>query len=183
MNKPIKLAVAGLGRMGLIHALHVHELAKETRNCTLAALCDVVPGRAEQIAAGLGADVPIFHSIEELAAAGVADATVIVTPTDRHREHAAALIASGQRVLVEKPLTGVLETELEFAADLDKTHPHALMLGFQRRFAPPFTPSGAICSRFDGPRRHRADLQDSLGDGRLQPRTQRLQERRYPVGY
>jgi myo-inositol 2-dehydrogenase/D-chiro-inositol 1-dehydrogenase len=137
MNQPTKLAVAGLGRMGRIHALHVHELAQETRNCTLAALCDVVPGRAEQIAAGLGADVPIFHSIGELAAAGVADATVIVTPTDQHREHAAALIAKGQRVLVEKPLTGVLETDLEFASELDKFHPQALMLGFQRRFDPP----------------------------------------------
>jgi len=137
MHQPIRIAVVGLGRMGRIHALHVHELAQETKDCTLAALCDAVPDRAEQFAAETGCDVPIFRSVEELADARVAEAAVIVTPTDRHREHAAALIARGQRVLVEKPLTGVLETDLEFAAELDHTHPHALMLGFQRRFDPP----------------------------------------------
>jgi myo-inositol 2-dehydrogenase/D-chiro-inositol 1-dehydrogenase len=137
MNQPIKIAVAGLGRMGIIHALHIHELANEAGNCTLTALCDAVPGRAEQFAAETGCDVPIFHSIEELGDARVAEATVLVTPTDRHREHAAALIARGQRVFVEKPLTDTLENDLEFAAELDRQHPHALMLGFQRRFDPP----------------------------------------------
>jgi myo-inositol 2-dehydrogenase/D-chiro-inositol 1-dehydrogenase len=137
MNQPIRIAVAGLGRMGIIHAHHVNELARETGNCTLAAFCDAAPGRAEQFAAEMGGDVPVFHTIDELADSGVADATVIVTPTDRHREHAAALIARGQRVFVEKPLTATLETDLEFAAELDRHHPHALMLGFQRRFDPP----------------------------------------------
>ena len=37
---------------------------------------------------------------------------------------------------MEKPLTGSLETDLEFAAGAYKEHPHALMLGFQRRFDP-----------------------------------------------
>src|ERR1039458_5023304 len=136
MQQPIRLALVGLGRMGGIHALHIHELAQETKARTLTALCDAVPGRAEQFAAEMGYDVPIFRSVEELADAGVADASVIVTPTGRDREHAAALIARGKRVLVEKPLTGVLETDLEFAAELDRAHPHALMLGFQRRFDP-----------------------------------------------
>jgi myo-inositol 2-dehydrogenase/D-chiro-inositol 1-dehydrogenase len=123
--------------MGVIHALHVHELAEETGGCTLAALCDAAPGRAEQVAAEIGCNVPIYRSVEELGDARVADATVIVTPTEQHRECAAALIARGQRVMVEKPLTGTLETDLEFAAQLDSEHPHALMLCFQRRFDPP----------------------------------------------
>ena len=49
----------------------------------------------------IGHEVPVFSSIEELARAGVCDATVVVTPTDSHREHAAILIAAGQRVLLE----------------------------------------------------------------------------------
>ena len=136
MRQPVRVAIAGLGRMGIIHALHVHELAQETGQCTLAAFCDAVPGRAEQVAAELGISVPIYGSVEELGDAKVADATVIVTSTEQHRACATALIARGQRVLVEKPLTGVLETDLEFAAELDREHPHALMLGFQRRFDP-----------------------------------------------
>ncbi len=36
MAEAHKIAVAGLGRMGAIHALHVHELARDTQACELA---------------------------------------------------------------------------------------------------------------------------------------------------
>jgi myo-inositol 2-dehydrogenase/D-chiro-inositol 1-dehydrogenase len=135
--KPVKLSVAGLGRMGAVHALHVVELARDTGACELAALADSDIARAQRFLADIGLDVPIFSSVDELAKSGATDATVVVTPTDSHREHAAKLIAAGQRVLVEKPLTGTLEGDREFAAELDVGHPDALMLGFQRRFDEP----------------------------------------------
>jgi myo-inositol 2-dehydrogenase/D-chiro-inositol 1-dehydrogenase len=137
MSESLKVAVAGIGRMGVIHALHVHELARETGSCTLAALADIDVARARRFAAEIGRDVPVFGSIEELAHSAVSKHTVIVTPTDNHREHAARLIAAGHRVLVEKPLTGTLEGDREFAAELDRDHPQALMLAFQRRFDAP----------------------------------------------
>ncbi len=136
MQKPVRLAIAGLGRMGIIHALHIHELAQKDGNCKLAAFCDANQERAKQVASELGCDVPIYRSVEELGDAGVADATVVVVPTDQHRACATALIARGHRVLVEKPLTGNLDADLEFAAELDRDHPQAMMLGFQRRFDP-----------------------------------------------
>ncbi len=139
MSEPLNVAVAGLGRMGTVHALHVHELAQDTQECELVALADIDVERARQFNAVTGRQVPIFRSIEELAKAGVCDATVIVTPTDDHREHAAIMIAAGNRVLLEKPLTGSLEADREFAAELDRDHPHALMLAFQRRFDEPLT--------------------------------------------
>lgn len=123
--------------MGVIHALHVHELARESGTCVLAALADADRERARGFAREAGCDVPIFGSIEELAAAGVCDATVVVTPTQNHRAHASTLIASGQRVLLEKPLTGTVEEDREFSAELDRDHPQALMLAFQRRFDAP----------------------------------------------
>jgi predicted dehydrogenase len=137
MPEKLKIAVIGVGRMGPIHALHVHELAQETGNCTLAALVDLDTDRARRVASGLGVDIPIFGSVDEFVKAGICDATVIVTPTDCHQQHASTLIAAGQRVLMEKPLTGALEADREFAATLDRDHPHALMLAFQRRFDPP----------------------------------------------
>ncbi len=137
MSAPLKVAVAGLGRMGIIHALHLSELARETSDCELAALADGNVAHARQVAADLGCNVPIFASVDELARAGVCDATVVVTPTDRHREHATTLIAAGHRVLLEKPLTGTLTGDREFAAELDRDHPEALMLAFQRRFDAP----------------------------------------------
>jgi myo-inositol 2-dehydrogenase/D-chiro-inositol 1-dehydrogenase len=137
MPEPLKVAVVGVGRMGVIHALHVHELAQETGSCALAALVDADVERARRCAASLGADVPIFGSIDELIKARLCNAAVVVTPTDSHREHATQLIAAGYRVLLEKPLTGELETDREFAAELDRKYPKAVMLGFQRRYDAP----------------------------------------------
>src|SRR5690349_15206085 len=137
MSEPLKVAVAGLGRMGTVHALHVHELARDTQQCELAAVAEVDPERARRFTQDIGRQVPIFPSVDELAKAGVCDATVIATPTDDHREHAALLIKAGHRVLLEKPLTGSLDRDREFAAELDRYHPHALMLAFQRRFDEP----------------------------------------------
>lgn len=137
MSKPLKLAVAGVGRMGQIHALHVQELARETGKCSLAAIVEPKEDLARQVAAGLGSEVPIFTSLEEFAKSGVADATVVVTPTSDHRQNAQTLIGAGQRILMEKPLTGTLAGDTEFCAQLDRDHPNALMLAFQRRFDAP----------------------------------------------
>ncbi len=153
MSEPVKLAVAGLGRMGTVHALHLHELARDTQQCELAALADVDVERARRFNAEIGREVPIFSSLEALAKAGVCDATVIVTPTDDHRENAATMIAAGHRVLLEKPLTGSLEADREFAAELDRDYPHALMLAFQRRF--------------DEPLRYAKELMESGAIGRI----------------
>src|SRR5688572_18974302 len=137
MSEPLKIAVAGLGRMGQIHALHAIELARETGRCSLAALADTHTDNVRRFAEENGVDVPIFSSVEELAAANVCNATVLVTPTDLHRKHATTLIRAGHRVLLEKPLTGTLEGDREFSAELDRDAPNAIMLAFQRRFDPP----------------------------------------------
>ena len=100
MGKLLKVAVAGLGRMGAVHARHLYELASERHGCELAALADLDIERGRRFNAEVGSQVPIFRSVEELAKAGVCDAAVIVTPTENHREHAAMLIAAGHRVLL-----------------------------------------------------------------------------------
>lgn len=134
MSEPLKVAVAGLGRMGSVHALHLYELARDTGVCEFAALAEPDTARARRFLDDLGCRIPIFSGVEELAKAGVCNATVIVTPTENHREHAATLIMAGHRVLLEKPLTGTLEADRAFAAELDRDHPNGLMLAFQRRF-------------------------------------------------
>ena len=123
--------------MGIIQALHVHELANNTGKCVITGLADAAPERAQRFASEYGLNVPIFASVDELAAAGVADATVLVTPTGDHHKHSATLIKAGQRVLLEKPLTGTLEADTAFCAELDRDNPNALMLAFQRRFDAP----------------------------------------------
>jgi predicted dehydrogenase len=139
MSKPLRLAIVGLGRMGSVHALHAHELARDTGACEISALADIDMDRAHRFNAEIGKQIPIFPSIEALAKAGVCEAAVIVTPTENHGEHAAAMIAAGSRVLLEKPLTGTLDGDRAFAAQLDRDYPNALMLALQRRFDEPLS--------------------------------------------
>jgi myo-inositol 2-dehydrogenase / D-chiro-inositol 1-dehydrogenase len=135
MAKTLRVGIVGLGRMGAVHAQHLHELESETGAFTLAAMADVIPDRASRVAGELGTKAQIFSTVEEMA--GSCDAAVIVTPTDQHREHANVLIENGCRVLLEKPLTGTLEGDREFSAALDEKHPQSVMLAFQRRFDAP----------------------------------------------
>jgi predicted dehydrogenase len=137
MPETLKLAVAGLGRMGAIHALHAYELTRDTGTCQLVALAEPDFERARRFLAATGLDIPVFPSVNALASSGVCNAAVVVTPTDNHREHATALINAGYRVLIEKPLTGTLDADRDFSAELDRDHPNALMLAFQRRFDQP----------------------------------------------
>jgi len=133
----MRVGVVGLGRMGIIHALHIHELARESGLCTLAAVSTMERSRADLFLSMSGADVPVFATIEELEASGLCDVTIIATNTELHREHALLMIRRGHRVFLEKPLTGTLQGDRSFADELEQQHPHALMLGFQRRFDEP----------------------------------------------
>ena len=135
MSEPLKLALAGLGRMGWIHARNAVELER-TGACQIVALVDADLDRARRFAAQYGCQAALFTSVEELAAAKVCEATFVVTPTDLHRAHTTTLVKAGHRVLLEKPLTGTLEGDMAFAAELDSDHPNSVMLAFQRRFDP-----------------------------------------------
>src|SRR4051812_5403282 len=134
MTEPLRIAMAGLGRMGQVHARNLLEIAKETGCCEVVALVDTNTDRLHGFAREHGCTARLFTSVEELAASGLCRATFVATPTEKHREHAATLIRAGQRVLLEKPLTGTLEGDRQFAGELDREHPDALMLAFQRRF-------------------------------------------------
>lgn len=134
MPETLKIAIAGLGRMGQVHARNLVALGGETGRCDVVAMADSDPTRLEYFARELQCGARLFTSVSDLAESGLCKATVVVTPTENHREHATALMKAGHRVLLEKPLTGTLETDRAFAAEIDHSFPDALMLAFQRRF-------------------------------------------------
>jgi myo-inositol 2-dehydrogenase/D-chiro-inositol 1-dehydrogenase len=123
--------------MGMIHALHIHELAQESGLCRLAAVSTLDKQAADKFHALIDASVPVFDNINALAKSDTCDVAVIATNTDSHREHSLMMIRAGKRVFQEKPLTGTLEGDREYAALLEREHPHSLMLGFQKRFDAP----------------------------------------------
>ena len=130
----VKLAVVGLGRIGVVHAANAQQVAKETDGCEFTALVEADEARAKAVAPP---GVRVFRTVEHLLDAGAANAAIVCTPTELHAAHAGALIRGGVRVLLEKPMTESLAKDREFARELDASHPHALMLAFQRRFDAP----------------------------------------------
>lgn len=137
LTKTIRVGVVGLGRMGMIHALHLHELEKENDLCQLTCVSTTDRHAADTFLSMNRAATPVFEDIDGLAKSGLCDVAVIATNTPLHREHALKLIGAGHRVFLEKPLTGTIEGDRDLAVLLDREHPRALMLGFQRRFDEP----------------------------------------------
>jgi len=134
MIYPLEIGIAGIGRMGWVHARHLLELEREDAVCRLAAVVDKDSARLERFASELGYKGPVFRSIEEYVNADLCRATVVALPTEHHRQCAMALVRAGHRALLEKPLTGTLEGDRACCAELDHDFPKALMLAFQRRF-------------------------------------------------
>jgi myo-inositol 2-dehydrogenase/D-chiro-inositol 1-dehydrogenase len=123
--------------MGMIHALHIHELAHESDLCRLTCVSTTDKKAADTFLSLSGTSTPVFDDIDGLVKSGLCDVAIVATNTPLHREHALKMIQAGQRVFLEKPLTGTLQGDREFAELLERDYPHALMLGFQRRFDAP----------------------------------------------
>ena len=143
MSKPIRMAVVGVGRIGVFHARHVQELARETANCELVAVSDTYSDTAQRVATELQADqdaeIHAFNDVADLAQSGLIDGAFIASRTIDHERDARTLVDAGCKVLLEKPLTHSLESAEALVSDLasDPNKKNALMLAFMRRFDAP----------------------------------------------
>ncbi|WP_308257546.1 Gfo/Idh/MocA family protein [Pseudonocardia lacus] len=124
----LSVGLAGLGRMGRIHA---RNLAHRCAAAELGAVFDADPVVAEALAAEL--DVPWVASYEELLDA--TDAVAIATPTGLHAPMVEVAAAAGRPVFCEKPLSLDRETSLRAIAAADRAGV-PLQVGFHRRFDP-----------------------------------------------
>ncbi len=96
MSRPLRIGVAGLGGMGLVHAQN----AAESPQLELVAVAAARPGRAEQVARELGVRA---HSYEELFEADDVDAVVLAARSVDHARLAAEALGEGKHLLLEKP--------------------------------------------------------------------------------
>ena len=122
------IGVAGVGRIGSMHAANLLDLAEVDR----VLLHDPLPGRAVAVAEELGGVTTAVESLDDLLAA---DGVVLATPTDTHPGMVRRALAARTPVLCEKPLAPDLASMAELVAEIEDTDVPVLV-GFQRRFDP-----------------------------------------------
>jgi predicted dehydrogenase len=120
-----------VGSFGRNHARVYHELQKQGAGVELAAVMDQDSAQAQAVAAQFGCLA--FSSLEELF--GRVEAASVAVPTVHHRSVAAALMASGIDVLIEKPLASSLE-EADELISLAKANQRIAQVGHLERFNP-----------------------------------------------
>ncbi|NQU54295.1 MAG: inositol 2-dehydrogenase [Bacteroidetes bacterium] len=131
MNK-IKIAVAGLGRIGKIHLKNLCRNFPELQVVAVMDLLDESKAIADEF------NIPIFvKTFDELLAVPELDAVVICSPTDTHANYVVQAAKAGKQIFCEKPLDLSLERVKE-VLEIVKESGVKLMLGFNRRFDPEF---------------------------------------------
>jgi predicted dehydrogenase len=96
----LRIGLVGLGMMGRHHA----RVIRETDGVVLAGVADAM-GDPHRVAG----DLDVSASIEDLIASGI-DAAVVAVPTAFHEDLALRLADAGIHALVEKPISGDVES-------------------------------------------------------------------------
>lgn len=131
MNK-IKIAVAGLGRIGKIH---LNNLCRNFSDIEVVAVMDLLDS-SKEIAEEY--NIPLFlKDFDSLLSIPELDAVVICSPTDTHANYVVKAARAGKHIFCEKPLDLSLEKVKEVLAIVEESKVK-LMLGFNRRFDPEF---------------------------------------------
>lgn len=130
MRAPLRVGVAGLGRLGKRHA---EQLARRTPDARLVSACSPVADEREWARSELG--VATLHSdFADFVRDPQLDAVVLVTPTTLHAEQTIAALEAGKHVFVEKPLS-LDVAACERVEAVARRHPGLVaMVGFVRRF-------------------------------------------------
>ena len=119
----MKVAVIGAGSMGGMHA----DLLGAMDGVDGLYVVDANPSRASEVARRAGGTAVTFEE-----AVDAAEAIIIATPPELHREAVETALDAGRHVLCEKPLTESLETTIALTRRVEEAGAH-LELGFQRR--------------------------------------------------
>ena len=139
-DTPLRVAVVGAGVFGRNHLRVYRELEEAGADVRLVAVVDSDASAARAAAEKFG--VPAFESIEACLAATRIDAASICVPTVAHADAAAALLAAGIDLLIEKPLASNLEDAdriLSIAFENDRV----VQAGHLERFNPAVTAARA----------------------------------------
>jgi len=129
MTTPVRIGVAGVGRIGSMHA---GIIARQTPGAQLAGVADAFPTTAEKVANEF--QVPAM-SVDELIASPEVDAVAICTSTDTHVDLIVQAAQAGKAIFAEKPISLEL-AEVDRALTAVEAAGVPFMVGFNRRFDP-----------------------------------------------
>jgi predicted dehydrogenase len=130
-ESPIRVAVVGVGSFGRNHARVYHDLQKQGAGVELVAVVDSDAAQAQAVASQFSCSA--LATVEELF--GRVEAASVAVPTLHHRGVAAALMAAGIDVLIEKPLTSTL-AEADELLTLANANQRVVQVGHLERFNP-----------------------------------------------
>lgn len=139
MQKLLRVAVIGVGKLGARHAQVYSKLA----GIELVGVCDVDECRAAEVAKEC--DARAFKNHRELV--GLVDAASIVVPSSQHYPISKDFLEKGVHVLIEKPITTSLDEADKLIALADK-HGALIQVGHIERYNPGFR---AIQHKIDRP--------------------------------
>jgi myo-inositol 2-dehydrogenase / D-chiro-inositol 1-dehydrogenase len=128
--EPVRLALLGLGSMGLHHLKIFHGLAPWAQ---ITAVADSHPPFAERAAAIVPAARVFRDPLDCLHNADI-DAAVVATADDTHHAIVDACITRGTFVLCEKPLTPSAEESLRLVEAERASGRRLVQVGFMRRY-------------------------------------------------
>jgi predicted dehydrogenase len=101
---PVRLGIVGVGALTL-RALLPHLCAEDLEGVvSIDALCDPVPGRAQEAAATYGV-ARHYEALEDLVADEAIDAVTIASPIGLHAEHGRAALLAGKHVHFNKTMS------------------------------------------------------------------------------
>jgi len=133
MNRKIRCAVIGLGRLGYWHAVNVKT---KIQSAELVYICDRNEELAKKVSIEL--DVPNFTTNpSDIFSNDRIEAVIIASPTSTHFELLKEAAFSNKAVFVEKPLVSNLDEAKEIFAIM-KRHNTICQVGFMRRFDPAY---------------------------------------------
>ena len=125
MLDSLRVGVVGVGHMGSYHVAALSELS----DANLAAVCDLVPSRAQELADRYGAEA--FSDPADLI--GLVDAVTVAVPTLQHFAVSRVFLENGIHVLVEKPICTTMEDAWKLF-DLATENNLVLHIGHVERF-------------------------------------------------
>ena len=136
MDRKLRIGIIGCGGIAEAHANRYMQRQREVGDIEVVALCDIIPGKAEEFAKGMGIpNVNLYENHVEMLDKENLDGVSVCT---YNREHARCTIDAlnrGVNVVCEKPMSVTLD-EAVAMCKAEKESGKILSIGFQPRFAP-----------------------------------------------